>query len=395
MSNEEDSNNDQPLQFRPKYINYAETSADMILLMDLDAYNYISVFLFQGMGTEDSQTETLDLHERLEIFRDDLLSNTTIFQVLKKPEILPLSTLKRLNIATALLAIEELTNLRASDLDSDNQMQTHTIYKRMASCYARLVEFLMSDCLSLSEKSEKMVKNLFVEFKTLQFLADISAGYLQQGQLGSYVTEEARNIAAERLSISVLDCQNFDSDAVTALKDALTYRKDLIYEWIATGEVTLDPTISIKHEQELIKCLISISIAANSEMAPILHPVYHKESSPKIQQSTKLLVERLRKSQSDKQKQDSLGGGLIDKKRRAVQIEEGGQRTRRPWTEEETRALEEGIEQYGNDWVTIHKKYINVLKDRDPVKLKDRARSMRRILTRAQKPLGVWGKNGQ
>jgi hypothetical protein len=49
-----------------------------------------------------------------------------------------------------------------------------------------------------------------------------------------------------------------------------------------------------------------------------------------------------------------------------------------------------GMEQYGNDWVAIHRHYSHILVDRHPVGLKDRARSMRRILERNNQPLGVW-----
>jgi hypothetical protein len=65
-------------------------------------------------------------------------------------------------------------------------------------------------------------------------------------------------------------------------------------------------------------------------------------------------------------------------------------RKRKIWTEEETKALEEGMAIHGNDWVSIQKLKADILYDRNPVALKDRARSMRKILERANKPLGVW-----
>lgn len=57
-------------------------------------------------------------------------------------------------------------------------------------------------------------------------------------------------------------------------------------------------------------------------------------------------------------------------------------RTRKLWTDEESKALEEGIALYGHDWVAIHKSYPDILRDRSPVNLKDRARSLRRIRER-------------
>ncbi len=65
-------------------------------------------------------------------------------------------------------------------------------------------------------------------------------------------------------------------------------------------------------------------------------------------------------------------------------------RKRKVWSDEETEALRLGMEQYGNDCVAIHRNFSHVLIDRHPVSLKDRARSMRRILERNGQPLGVW-----
>lgn len=46
--------------------------------------------------------------------------------------------------------------------------------------------------------------------------------------------------------------------------------------------------------------------------------------------------------------------------------------------------------EFGNDWALIFKKYGHLMPERSTVSLKDRARSMRRILERANQPLGVW-----
>jgi hypothetical protein len=46
---------------------------DDVLLMDLDAYNYISAFLFEGMGTEEENVQALSLSEKQVAFRKELL----------------------------------------------------------------------------------------------------------------------------------------------------------------------------------------------------------------------------------------------------------------------------------------------------------------------------------
>ena len=65
-------------------------------------------------------------------------------------------------------------------------------------------------------------------------------------------------------------------------------------------------------------------------------------------------------------------------------------RKRKPWTKEETDALEKGMLDHGTDWARIHREYFEVLSQRNPVALKDRARSMRQIKERANEELGVW-----
>jgi hypothetical protein len=61
-----------------------------------------------------------------------------------------------------------------------------------------------------------------------------------------------------------------------------------------------------------------------------------------------------------------------------------------PWTQEETDALQRGMEIFGNDWKAIKDHFSQVLHRRSNVNLKDRARNIKRKLLKAQQPLGVW-----
>lgn len=63
---------------------------------------------------------------------------------------------------------------------------------------------------------------------------------------------------------------------------------------IDLGEISLDSAVSLATEQTLVKCLITIAIAANTEMLPVLHPGYHAHSSALIQQRAQDLVKRFR-----------------------------------------------------------------------------------------------------
>jgi hypothetical protein len=61
-----------------------------------------------------------------------------------------------------------------------------------------------------------------------------------------------------------------------------------------------------------------------------------------------------------------------------------------PWTEEETAALEQGMNIFGNDWKAIKDHFKDVLTRRSNVNLKDRARNIKRKLIKMGAPLGIW-----
>ena len=64
--------------------------------------------------------------------------------------------------------------------------------------------------------------------------------------------------------------------------------------------------------------------------------------------------------------------------------------TKVPWTDEETAALEQGMNIFGNDWKAIKDHFREVLVRRTNVNLKDRARNIKRKLLKMGSPLGIW-----
>ena len=82
--------------------------------------------------------------------------------------------MKRLNIALALLAIDEVATLRSQN-ESQNETEdeqsleakNYISSKQMATCYRKLVTVLCSDSLALSDKADDIVITLLVEFKNL------------------------------------------------------------------------------------------------------------------------------------------------------------------------------------------------------------------------------------
>jgi hypothetical protein len=60
------------------------------------------------------------------------------------------------------------------------------------------------------------------------------------------------------------------------------------------------------------------------------------------------------------------------------------------WTQEETDALEKGMEMFGNDWKTIKNHFSETLKKRSNVNLKDRARNVKKKRKKEGLSLGIW-----
>ena len=67
-------------------------------------------------------------------------------------------------------------------------------------------------------------------------------------------------------------------------------------------------------------------------------------------------------------------------------------RGKRMWTDEETEILRIGVGIYGTNWKSIKEAYPQL--DRTPMQLKDRARSVRKILEAQGKPLMEWDLSG-
>ncbi len=65
---------------------------------------------------------------------------------------------------------------------------------------------------------------------------------------------------------------------------------------------------------------------------------------------------------------------------------------KKPWTKEETDALEKGMIIFGNDWKAIKAHFSEELANRTNVNLKDRARNVKKKLQRTGADLGIWDK---
>lgn len=112
----------------------------------------------------------MEYDERNEQFRNQLLSSirtglildSRFFELLRKPEIMTYPTIRRMHIASAVLALEEirmvrdqLTLAQESAEDSANfEADNYNLNTRIGSCYEKLNEFFVGDCLTTLEKQD-------------------------------------------------------------------------------------------------------------------------------------------------------------------------------------------------------------------------------------------------
>jgi hypothetical protein len=95
----------------------------------------------------------------------------------------------------------------------------------MANCYARINQFLFGDSLSLQEKSEQIVNEMIVEFKSLHFLSDLAGGIYQDGEYKTYATDQAKINLEEILGIDIFEKLGLSEQNYEVLTHLLSLRK--------------------------------------------------------------------------------------------------------------------------------------------------------------------------
>jgi hypothetical protein len=193
-------------------------------LIDLDAYNYLSCYVFDGIGATVDLTTSLE--EKLELFREELLSNQKFFEFANKPELLPYPVLRRLQMACCCLAIEELCQTRQKLANTEIAVeQNFEFHTRISQCYEKLLHFLASDTLTIIEKDESAALEMFVEFKLLYYVSCLAAGTLVEGEYGQWTSNTARAKMEEMIGLTTFEKSGFSDEAVEFITTTLDDKK--------------------------------------------------------------------------------------------------------------------------------------------------------------------------
>jgi hypothetical protein len=133
-----------------------------------------------------------------------------LFETLKKSEVLSVPILKRLNVGVALVAIELLHDLRNMELPEEEEetpqgmIKSYNKNRQMMECYSRLIQFLLSDALQLSEKTEQIIIDIIVECTSLEFLCELAGGYYDSTlkEIRKFDADQAVALLDQKLNVS-------------------------------------------------------------------------------------------------------------------------------------------------------------------------------------------------
>lgn len=196
-------------------------------LIDLDAYNYLSCYVFDGIGATVEMSTSLE--EKLQIFRDELLSNQKFFDFVKKPELLSYPILRRLQMACCCLAVEELCQTRQKLANPEISVEeNYEFHSRISQCYDKLLHFLASDTLTIIEKDEPAALDMFVEFKIHYYVSCLAAGTLVEGEYGQWTSNTARAKMNEMICLTEYEKSGFSDEAVEFITTKLEEKKSLV-----------------------------------------------------------------------------------------------------------------------------------------------------------------------
>jgi hypothetical protein len=159
-----------------------------------------------------------------------------LFETLKKPEVLPHPILKRLNIGVALVALELLTTLRDKVIENEESpnglIESYHKNREMVECYNRLVQFLLGESLQQQEKSEPIIAEMIVEFKSLAFLSSLAGGYHDSAarDIKKFDADQAVALLEERLTLNAEEAYSMGDSAAELLNGVLSVRRSEVFK---------------------------------------------------------------------------------------------------------------------------------------------------------------------
>jgi hypothetical protein len=419
------------------------SSADDVIAYDLKAHTLLCAELLNGEGVDRLPEETnSDLASRLWASWNESVSTAA------DQSSFPEALMTRLNMIKALTLLKEVTK----ETDDSTSAEALAARKEIANGFKELIDLLSDKFAPAKFVNSSMFFSILVELKTQFIVAEMYAGIQEESGFRNYRKGEGKNLIKSVFEISTVpNLPPAVSDKVDAV---FKEREAQIYGLLNQGKMTFDAFSMSDLESKIRSFLIRIvkdlnslslpEVMADSEeisvvrsrpgdvsesfsqigkeqMAQLLNAVemvtHRYDSIPMVNEFDSPYmnlgaaepwaspVKRVRVDEgyvtrtpvNDSYVPGSSYNIVLDPTKPLSRFQAGSTVPRRrppgvkvPWTEEETAALEQGMNIFGNDWKAIKDHFKDVLTRRSNVNLKDRARNIKRKLIKMGAPLGIW-----
>jgi hypothetical protein len=343
---------------------------------------------------------------------------------------MPDGLMTRLNMIKAITLLKKVTK----EIDDSGSEDSMAARKEIANGFKELIDLLSDKFAPAKFVNSSMFFSILVELKTHFIVAEMYAGIQDESGFRNYKKGEGKTLINSIFDISTVP--NLSSVLAPKVDAVFKEREAQIVGLLNQGKMTFDAFSMSDLETKIRAFLIKIVKDLTSLSLPEAHADYQditgnhlgKEQMAQLLNAVELVSHRYDSMPIQQPMVDefdtpymNLTGSepwappgkrarpdegfvagspyniVLDPTKPLSRFQAGSTVPRRrppgvkvPWTEEETAALEQGMNIFGNDWKAIKDHFKDILARRTNVNLKDRARNIKRKLIKMGAPLGIW-----
>jgi hypothetical protein len=344
----------------------------------------------------------------------------------------------RLKLIKALTILKNVTK----ETEDVSPEESFVARKEIANGFKELIDLLTDKFAAVKFMNSSMFFSILVELKSQFIVAEMYAGIQEDSKFRNYRKGEGKALIKSVFDISTVP--NLPPAVASKVDAVFKERENQIVGLLNQGKMTFDEYSLTDLDAKLRAFLIRIFRDLNALSLPEMHPDYEEISVVKSrpgqdsesfnQLGKEQMAQLLNAVEMVTQRYDSIpmvdefdspymnlsgaepwgppekrartDGGYVAGSTYNIVLDptkplsrfQAGQTTPRrrppgtkvPWTDEETAALEQGMNIFGNDWKAIKDHFREILVRRTNVNLKDRARNIKRKLLKMGAPLGIW-----
>jgi hypothetical protein len=340
----------------------------------------------------------------------------------------------RLKLIKALTILKKVTK-EPEDVSPE---ESFVVRKDIANGFKELIDLLTDKFAAVKFMNSSMFFSILVELKSQFIVAEMYAGIQEDSKFRNYRKGEGKSLIKSVFDISTVP--NLPPAIASKVDAVFKERENQIVGLLNQGKMTFDEYSLTDLDAKLRAFLIRIFRDLNALSLPEMHPDYEeisvvkskdaesynqlgKEQMDQLLNAVEMVTQRYdsipmvdefdspymnltgsepwgppeKRPRTDGYVTGSTYNIVLDPTKPLSRFQAGQTTPRRrppgtkvPWTDEETAALEQGMNIFGNDWKAIKDHFREILVRRTNVNLKDRARNIKRKLVKMGAPLGIW-----